>query len=124
MRNGPALRPAPTRPHMAWPIERSHYRIDYPILERPVLEVQGVPHAVLDCSERGIRYRFENAEPIVGAVVTGTVRFHDGAAIEVTGVVVRRQDSCAALALEKPGIPLKLLLDEQRRLRRRYPQRQ
>lgn len=108
---------------MNWPIERSHYRIDYPVLERPVFEVEGVAHAVFDCSERGIRYRRDAAEPAPGDAVTGTLRFRNGTTVGISGIVVRRQDGCAALALQRPGIPLKLLLDEQRYLRRSYPHR-
>ena len=106
---------------MDWPHQRSLYRIPYPVQERPTFEAGGSAYQVLDCSERGIRYALNGRAPGLRAVVTGTLRFRRGQAVEIEGEVVRIQDGCVALHLYPPGIPLRIIFQEQLHLRRYYP---
>jgi hypothetical protein len=106
-----------------WVFEREHYRIEYPILERPTFVVGTLVHQVVDCSESGIRYRLISEPPEAGTLVAGRLRFRRGSELMVEGEVLRIQDACAALRLKEPGIPLRIMLDEQRFLRKQYPNR-
>lgn len=105
---------------MAKRVQRAHYRIVYPTAARPRLLVDDLAYDVYDCSEWGLRFemlpdvRFE-----VGQQVTGVVHFRTGAERVVEGTVIRIQGDSAALHLTA-GIPFRIILDEQRDLRRRY----
>ena len=107
---------------MTYPIDRSYYRIHYPLKERPVLELETGVHDVVDCSEAGLRYVARGAGvPDIGAQIRGTLRFRRGAAFEVGGTVVRLQEGTVAVHLLRARIPLAAILDEQRYLRKHYP---
>jgi hypothetical protein len=109
---------------MSYPIERSHYRIKYPMRERPQLTLGERVHAVVDCSEFGIRYLAgRTALPEIGAEVEGRIRFGRGAEADITGTVVRVASDGIALRLKSP-IPLRIIIDEQRYLRINYPMSQ
>lgn len=109
---------------MMYPIERSYYRIQYPLTERPVLMLEGRQYPVIDCSEHGLRFVRSLTAPLeVGDRVHGVLRFKRGAETEVEGDVVRVQGEHAALHLKVSGIPLSIILDEQRYLRTHYPMR-
>ena len=102
---------------------RAHERVRYPAGERPELVADYEPGEVLDCSERGARYRAPaGARPAVGAAVEGLLRFRrgaDGAEVEVAGVVVRVAGGEVAVHFTRAPVPLGVMLEEQRRLRRR-----
>jgi hypothetical protein len=107
---------------MPFAYDRSFYRIEYPERERPRFTLDGVVHAVIDCGERGLRYRPADGKvPEIDAQLIGTVRFRDGQDIPVDGVVVRTQGGDVALQFTGTGIPLAIILSEQRYLRRHYP---
>lgn len=111
--------------------ERAHYRIEYPERERPWLALaegrtpQWRP--VVDVCERGLRFIAFEAErmPALGTMLSGRLRFggDDEEEVEVAGRVVRVQERDVAVQLEAPGIPLRIILREQRRLLRLYPAR-
>ncbi len=112
---------------MKWQFERAYYRIEYPIFERPWFDIGGRIHDVVDCSEAGLRYRLAGAAggpPKIGDTISGQLRFRRGEQVEVAGRVVRVQDGQIALNLDPPGIPLKIIFDEQRFILKKYPQRQ
>ena len=107
---------------MKYPFERSHYRVQYPLSERPVFEFEGRRLPVVDCSERGLRFvRPPGLALEAGQVIAGVVRFRRGAEAEVEGRVVRLDARQSAVHLDTAGIPLGIILDEQRYLRSRYP---
>jgi hypothetical protein len=102
--------------------ERALYRVQFPVTERPRLITGDRAHEVLDCSEVGIRYRAPSSwEAEVGTPVRGLVRFRRGAEVNVQGFIVRVEDQVIAVRLTEGGIPLAVMLDEQRYLRARYP---
>lgn len=102
--------------------KREYYRVVYPTQEQPELTFGGRAARVMDCSERGLRCRVAASSPVplVGDRVAGTVRFFAGEEIDVAGRVVRAEDEVIALSLDSPGIPFRIMLREQRRLRERY----
>jgi hypothetical protein len=105
---------------MAWAHEREHYRVAYPTSLRPKLLVQGHTFDVVDISERGIRFRLDKAEaPAPGFEVQGAVRFRRGETITVRGVVLRVIQGEVAAKLEE-GVPLRVIMEEQRYLLDRH----
>ena len=107
---------------MKWPHERAFYRIEYPTRERPLFETDSEVLDVIDACESGIRYQVRMVRPQKGDVVRGTLRFRRGAEVDVEGVVVRVFEEYAAVQLKPPGIPLRIIFDEQKFLLRHYPQ--
>jgi hypothetical protein len=106
---------------MKWPHERAFYRIEYPTRERPSLELIGEVYDVIDVCESGVRYLLRGGRPKAGDSIHATVRFRRGDVVAVTGEIVRVQDGYAAVRLDPPGIPLRIILEEQKFLLRHYP---
>lgn len=105
---------------MPWAHEREHYRVAYPTKLRPRFEVQDFTFDVVDISERGLRFRLGSAvEPAPGNEVQGTVRFRRGETITVRGTVLRVIDHEVAMRLEE-GVPLRVIMEEQRFLLDRH----
>lgn len=105
---------------MDWPHPREHYRIEYPTAARPTLIAGNLEHEVLDVSEQGLRFRTVSGESWeLGDTVAGSVRFQQRAEVRVSGVVVRIIEKEIAVHLTT-GIPLKLIIDEQRYLREHH----
>jgi hypothetical protein len=98
---------------------RLYYRVPYPASERPRLVIGTGICEVLDCSERGIRYRPSPLAALAaGAQVEGRLRFPRGEELPVRGSVVRADDTGAALQLQGAGIPFAAIIQEQLYLRR------
>ena len=99
--------------------ERSAYRIPYPFVESPRLIVGTQVLQVVDCSEKGLRFRAAPQEvPEVGTRVQGRLRFPRGAEVVIDGTVVRVKDDEVALHLTDAGVPFRVILQEQIHLRR------
>lgn len=104
--------------------ERSFYRIQYPLPERPVLLAEGQAFPVVDCSEHGLRYIRRVPNPLdVGDIVRGVLTFKRGTQTVVEGEVVRIQNDQIAVHLNITPIPMGLIFSEQRYLRTRYAMR-
>jgi hypothetical protein len=111
-------------PQTHFACQRAHYRLAYPVLERPRLLLEDAGVEVVDCSEMGLRFRIgDHPMPGLGAHVQGTLVFRLGETEEVEGVVVRFQAGEVALHLTGRGVPFSRIWEEQRRLRSRYPDR-
>jgi hypothetical protein len=105
---------------MEWPHPREHYRIEYPTAARPTLIAGSVAHEVVDVSEQGLRFRMAQGESWdLGDTVAGSVRFQQRGEVRVSGVVVRIIEKEIAVRLST-GIPLKMIIDEQRYLREHH----
>jgi hypothetical protein len=107
---------------MKWQHERAFYRIEYPTRERPQFETDSEVLDVIDACESGIRVQLRMVRPQKGDPINGTIRFRRGAEVTVEGHVVRVMDAQAAIELKPPGIPLRIIFDEQKFLLRHYPQ--
>lgn len=102
--------------------DRAHYRLAYPTRERPRLVLDDAGLEVVDCSEKGLRFRLpDGPAPEVGTAVQGTLVFRRGTTVDVEGEVVRIQDGEAAVHLTERGVPFAQIWSEQRWLRSRYP---
>jgi hypothetical protein len=107
---------------MNYPAEREHYRVVYPLRARPRIVIEGQEYLVFDCSEGGVRYQLEAAAaPEIGTTVVGRIRFRRGAEVEVAGHIVRVENGAVAVRLDRPGIGMANILDEQRYLRTNFP---
>ena len=105
---------------MARKEERSHYRIVFPIQERPVFESFGVRFAVHDASEQGLKFTDPGDQsPKVHSEMVGRLIFRSGQECVVRGTVIRRAASGVVLNLTQP-IPLPLIMEIQRDLLKRY----
>jgi hypothetical protein len=99
--------------------EREHYRIVYPAGARPRLVGGGLDRDVIDLCEQGLRYVPADGEARqLGDEVEGVVRLRRGEEVRVVGRVVRVVEQEIALRLGV-GVPLRVVLDEQRYLRDR-----
>jgi hypothetical protein len=105
---------------MRHPRERAHYRVEYPIQERPAFVVGEIEMAVYDLSENGVRFAAHAGLPVQeGDGLSGSIQFRGRGELHVEGTVVWVRGPVAALKLEVP-IPFGTILDEQRFLRTRY----
>jgi RNase P/RNase MRP subunit p29 len=103
----------------AFDVEREHYRIVYPAASCPRLLGDGLERQVIDLSQQGLRYRAAEGETrAVGDQLESTVRVRRGEEVRVLGTVVRVREREVALRLSM-GVPLRVVLDEQRYLRER-----
>ena len=54
---------------------RKHYRIHYPMQEKPTLTMSGEELEILDCSESGVKYKWSHDTlPELGSLVRGRIR--------------------------------------------------
>ena len=104
---------------MDYPHRREYFRVQYPAVERPCLEMEGESHAVMDISEQGLRYQAGDSSPDVGREVAGIVRFSRGECVEVRGTVLRVVDGQVSCRLTT-GVPFKIVIDEQRYVNERH----
>src|SRR5581483_2837076 len=98
---------------------RGFYRLPYPPAERPTLWVGNGRYEVVELSETGARVLVGAGLPQSGPVA-GSVQFGDGELVPIEGTVLRVEGSQAVLRLSV-GVSLRRMLDERRRLLRRYP---
>ena len=100
--------------------EREHYRIRYPTGARPRFVSETLERQVIDLCEQGLRYRMCDGETrALGDEVEGLVRLRRGEEIRVLGTVVRMSEREVALRLPV-GVPLRIVLEEQRYLREHH----
>lgn len=102
--------------------ERRHFRIRYPVPDRPKLIVRSdLSMPVADVSERGLRLVLETGTPAlaVGDFFRGNLRFQSGRVVPVTGKIIREADTQIVALLEQ-GVPLPVIMEEQRLLLQKY----
>ena len=106
--------------------DRQFYRLQYPPASAPRFVANAVEHRVVDIGEGGFRYALASGPfPAQGDLVNGSLMFPENdEPVEVEGVVVRVRDGEIAVHCNTRAIPLRLVLGEQRRLRRHYPFRE
>jgi PilZ domain len=107
---------------------RAHYRVEYPVHDRPGFTAGALRGSVTDCSETGVRVLFpadlaQDATVLVGHRMSATIRFARGEVAEVEGEVVRYDGRNLSLRLDAAKLPFGLIIKEQWWLRARYPWR-
>jgi len=96
---------------------RAVYRITYPLSERPGFVIGRREHAVVDCSERGLRFEVSGVQaPTLNSLLEGIVQFRRGEQVRVTGTVLRCDGVTAVIVLQGPGIAFSHIIAEQRYL--------
>jgi hypothetical protein len=101
--------------------KRDHFRIVFPLGQRPCLAAGMSEWEVIDLSEDGAKIAL-NCETSLCSdnPFAATIRFHDGTPVTVTATVQRREDEYVILNFAKP-LPYSLIMAEQRRLLRLFP---
>jgi hypothetical protein len=102
--------------------DRDTYRIIYPTgyptgrVPHVRLEGELLPHPLIDCSERGIRFKVRRSQaPLAaGTRLMCELRMYETPPRIIGGVVVRVEADEAAVKLDEPGIPFRLVLAEER----------
>jgi PilZ domain len=97
---------------------RKHYRIFYPMTERPGFAFESTISEVIELSERGLRFRADEAKPPLHSRVAGRVALRQGVELEVSGIVVRKTENSVALHLDLQPIPFMAVIREQLYLRK------
>jgi len=99
---------------------RRHYRLRYPLRLRPTLEVAGVPAAVIDISEGGIRISCEAGPPVtLGQAFSVVLELRSGEAARLGGCVIRVGADEVAVSFGR-GLSFASILREQRVIRARH----
>lgn len=101
--------------------QRAHYRLRYPRAERPMLRIEHHGYEVIEISEGGAKILLTDSTAITDhQSFSGELRFSNRETVGVQGVVLRCREGEAALVFDG-GVSLRLITDEQRRLRKKYP---
>ncbi|NLE30087.1 MAG: PilZ domain-containing protein [Phycisphaerae bacterium] len=97
------------------PQRRSHYRIEYPITERPLLIMgDGEEYEVIDICEGGVKFFYHAGKVFLPLQsVKGKIRYHDDAEEEIEGRVLRANDDFVVVQLTQKKIPYKRIVKEQ-----------
>lgn len=100
---------------------RAHFRLRYPDEERLNLSAEEGDYFVCEISEGGMRIvlKTEDSEGIFPERMVGLLCIQEET-IAVEGRMLRRDGDETIFVLSE-GIPLPLILNEQRRLLRKYP---
>ena len=105
------------------PVERSEFRIVFPLLGQATFTVDDRIYKVIDCSEHGLRIATRGDSQIVaGCSLSGKLALLCGQVVALRAVAVRVNADSAALHLpEKGQIALAAIVEEQRYLRAHFP---
>lgn len=100
---------------------RQHYRIRYPIHERPVFECLGKKYPIIDISEKGLAIQIMRTDGIAQSKVdlTGRVAFKCGDIITISGKILRAAPDSVIIVL-KQGVPFATVMKEQRLILQKY----
>jgi len=100
---------------------RDHFRIPFPIEQRPKLIVGAVEFEVIDLSECGARIVRDGPWPDrANGPVAATIRFGDDTTADVTAEV-QRQEGCQLILRFGRQLSYSVIAAEQQRLLRLYP---
>jgi hypothetical protein len=101
--------------------KRDHFRIVFPVGQRPCLAAGLAEWDVIDLSENGAKVMVKReASPGNRGAFAATIRFHDGTSTQVSAAVQRREGNCVILSFAEP-LAYPLIMGEQRRLLRLFP---
>jgi len=101
--------------------QREYYRLVYPDSYRPSLMMSIDNYEIEDVSEYGIKLRVEEDSAfMVNDNIMATIAFPDGREFDLSGHVVRVDQSCAGLVLDTP-LPLSVIRSETLYIIANYP---
>ncbi len=103
--------------------QRRHFRIHFPVSERPIIEIKGKKYIVVDASEQGLALSVEPDDALNGntGVIKGAITFKDKETVNVVGKVLRTFQGNLILSLSV-GLPLTTIMKQQRYLLQKYGQ--
>src|SRR5689334_11198140 len=100
---------------------RDHFRIVFPLGQRPCLAAGLAEWDIIDLSENGAKIALSCESSLHSCKpFAATIRFHDGTAAAVTASVQRRENEHAILSFLEP-LSYSFIMAEQRRLLRLFP---
>jgi len=103
------------------PQKRDHFRIVFPLGQRPCLVADLAEWDIVDLSENGAKIAVNCRTSLCSREkFAATIRFHDGTAAEVTASVQRQENEQVVLQFAEE-VPYSLIMAEQRRLLRIFP---
>ena len=108
----------PQRPRIQ---QRAFFRLRYPTVERPRVQIGDQEFEVSEISEEGAKIVLagpcviDQEQPFVGIL-----RFHDDQADSIEGVVLRSSEDELVASLTR-GVSMKRMMSEQIRLRQKFP---
>jgi hypothetical protein len=107
------------------PQRRGHYRIEYPITERPTLILgDGEEYEVIDVCENGVKFFYHAGRSFLPLQsFKGKIRYHDKEEEEIEGKVLRSTEEFVVVQLTLKKIPYKRIVKEQLYFRKKpeYP---
>jgi hypothetical protein len=107
------------------PQRRKHYRIEYPITERPTLIVgDSEEYEIIDVCEKGIKFFFHAGRSFLPLQsFKAKIRFHDDEEEEIEGKVLRANEDFVVVQLTTKVISYKRIVKEQLYFRKKpeYP---
>jgi hypothetical protein len=107
----------------AGPQRRKEYRVRYPITDRPRLRLDSEEFEVINLSEGGLKFHFQDPLRFVPwPTLQGTLVFADGETKPVQGSVLRTEQDGLAVELSSK-IPYRRIVQEQIRLTRKKVER-
>jgi hypothetical protein len=92
---------------------RQHYRIRYSGTDGARLVFGSCISEVLDCSERGLRFRTTGDPPERGTRISGRLELRHGKKLRISGTVARSDSSAVAIHLDSEPIPFLDMMREQ-----------
>ena len=100
---------------------RAHYRLVYPVGDRPTFTCLGQTMEVIDVSERGLAVTSPQQSLVSKSEtqLNGKIVFSDGDSVAVTGKVLRTTGDTVILLLSK-GVPLPIIIKQQRLMIQKY----
>lgn len=102
---------------------REYYRVQYPVIDRPVLSAKAGRFEVIDVSEFGVRFKRDGQyvfEP--GTHLIARIHFSDGNDYECAGEILRCEEDSVSVQLHTP-IPMHRIRAESVYLRLNYKAR-
>lgn len=101
--------------------ERNHYRIQFPVNERPKFRAgRGQYFDVVNMSEQGLSIVGVTERLKVGAHINGRITLPDNQVVVVGGRIIRKTLEEAIIHLDKVGVPLPVIMELQRYLLQKY----
>jgi hypothetical protein len=100
---------------------REFYRLRYPIIDRPKLEMNGQQFDVTEIAERSLQFaQADNLRFQIGTEISGTVTFNDGQTVNIFGRFgrIRRNEG---VIVELEGVDLSRMFKEQSYLNAKFP---
>ncbi|MEY4630799.1 MAG: hypothetical protein RIQ81_919 [Pseudomonadota bacterium] len=104
--------------------KRQHFRLEFPVKERPRLKLERYELEVLDVSEGGCSVQCDgNAYAKLsrpGTAISGVLTFASGEKVDVAGKVLRVIDGQRIALAFSQGVPLPVMMAEHRRILKQY----